>query len=132
MFTPLLGSLVRLATLSILFSAAVQTPDPIIGAWGGTDTREGQDTEVVVIFTAEHQVAAWFDPASGEVIHTNGGLWSRTGVRVTEIVEFDSDNPERVGSSVSFDIELTDDHLSIVGSSMPRVDLFGSPTTAFL
>jgi hypothetical protein len=35
---------------------------------------------------------------------------------MTEVVEFDTDNPERVGSSVVFDVELNNDYLKIVGS----------------
>ena len=35
---------------------------------------------------------------------------------MTEIVEFDTDNPERVGKKVVFDIELSDNKLEIIGT----------------
>ncbi len=121
---PSFGALTWVALLATSLALPHQMPDPMIGAWGGVDSREGQDAEIVVIFTESHQVAVWFDAESGEVVHTNGGLWSRTGTHVTEVVEFDSDNPQRVGTSVSFDIELTDNELSIVGAPMQltRID----------
>ncbi len=120
----ILTSLLDFAAIATLATGPGWSPDPLIGAWSGQDSRDGRAIEVVVIFTAAHQVAVWFDPVDGEVVHTNGGLWSRSGTRVTEIVEFDSDNPGRVGSSVSFDVDLSDTELSIVGSDMrlTRVD----------
>lgn len=113
-----LGSLVQLVALTAMSVMPLQEVDPVIGAWTGPDTREGRDVQIVVIFTEAHQVAVWFDPENGDVVHTNGGLWSREGAHVTEVVEFDSDNPQRVGTSVSFDIELTDTELAIVGAGM--------------
>ena len=50
---------------------------------------------------------------TGKLIHSNGGTWSLDGNTMTEVVEFDTDNPERVGSSVVFDIELNNDYLKI-------------------
>jgi len=37
---------------------------------------------------------------------------------MTEVVEFDTDNPERVGNAVVFDINIDDKFLEIVGSEM--------------
>ena len=98
--------------------------DPLVGAWGGQSIVKGQSVDVVVIFTQTHQVAAWFDVSTGALVSTNGGLWSRTGMHVTERVEFHSDRPERVGTDVSFDIELVNDSLTIVGSNswLIRID----------
>ena len=108
----------------LLFLLLLPAPDPLTGAWAGEGMMKGEATEVVVIFTPEHQVAVWYVPATGAVMHTNGGLWMREGIRVTETVHFDSDRPARVGSTVSFDIALTPDSLAIVGSPMQltRVD----------
>jgi len=98
--------------------------DPLVGAWGGQAIFKDQSVDVVVIFTLTHQVAAWYNASTGALASTNGGLWSRTGIHVTEKVEFDSDWPERVGTDVSFDIELINDSLSIVGSDswLIRID----------
>jgi hypothetical protein len=106
-------------------SASGDIRDDMLGAWEAFTTDEsGRNVRNVVIFTHEHQVAAWFDADTGELITTNGGLWSIDGTTVTETVEFHADNPERVGTSISFDVELTDDSLSIVGYDMHlnRVD----------
>ena len=120
----LLSWFVYVAAIAMSESGSVQEPDPLIGAWGGPGFREGRDAEMVVIFTETYQVAAWFDAETGELVHTNGGLWSRSGAHVTEIVQFDSHNPQRVGTSVSFDIELSDTGLSIVGDDkiLTRID----------
>ena len=98
--------------------------DPLIGAWGGQSVVKDQPVDVVVIFTPTHQVAAWYDTSTGTLVSTNGGLWSRKGIHVTERVEFHSDRPERVGTDISFDIELVNDSLSIVGSGswLTRID----------
>ena len=103
---------------------SLQASDSLIGAWSGQSVRGGASTVVVVIFTPAYQVAVWYDPQTGAVVHTNGGTWSREGAHVTETVEFDSDRPERAGSSVSFDINLAADELSVVGSEtvLTRID----------
>ena len=37
---------------------------------------------------------------------------------MTEVVEFDTDNPERVGQSVVFDIKIDEQYLEIIGSDI--------------
>ena len=43
---------------------------------------------------------------------------------MTEVVEFDTDNPERVGESVVFDINISEEFLEIAGTGMKfsRID----------
>ena len=69
-----------------------------------------------MIFTESHQSISIIENKTGKLIHSNGGTWSLDGNTMTEVVEFDTDNPERVGSSVVFDIELNNNYLKIVGS----------------
>lgn len=75
------------------------------GAWEWTETQE-DDKKVrgVVTFTDRYQSASRFDAETGAFISTNGGLYFIDGNTVTEVVEFDSNNPARVGDSVVFDI----------------------------
>jgi len=88
----------------------------LIGAWEATTTnKEGIKIKNVVIFTEGYQVATWYHANTGKFISTNGGAWKIEGNTVTEIVEFDTTNSERIGTSVSFDITFTDTTLSIVG-----------------
>lgn len=91
--------------------------------WKGQDTL-GKDTYAVVIFMNGYQVATWYDPVSGEFISTNGGQYSFDGTTITEVVEFHSDNQDRVGDTVSFQVILTENELGIVGrdDALKRLD----------
>ncbi|MDC7997933.1 membrane or secreted protein [Gilvibacter sediminis] len=95
------------------------------GAWEHYHTTDqGQEIHQVVIFADGYQVLTIYDAKTGAFIHTNGGLWSLKGNTLTETVEFNSDNPEAVGNSISFDIRLTDKELQIVGDDrvFTRID----------
>lgn len=115
--------------LSILFSN-ILSAQPLIGAWQCLETSEsGQTVEVTVIFTEGHQVATWYDAETGAFIKTNGGLWSQEGNTVTELIEFDSEKNDRVGSEISFDVEWDGaDKMRIVGREtwLTRLDA-GAP-----
>ncbi len=122
-------------TVLIMFTigaGSAWSSELILGAWGSTSTGDGGETiQLVVIFTRQHQVAAWFDADSGKLQSTNGGTWSRDGNIVTETVEFDSNRPERVGTSISFEIDLSDDVLSLIEFDM-RMDRIKQPVTSDL
>ncbi len=102
----------------------------LIGAWEWIETgEEGVKVKGVVTFTARYQTAAWFDAETGDFIKTNGGTWKLDGNTMTEVAEFNSENPEKVGEEVSFDIEWDgSDKMRIVGMDTwaTRVD-DGSP-----
>ncbi|MEM9078559.1 MAG: membrane or secreted protein [Bacteroidota bacterium] len=101
----------------------------LIGAWENTSPDDdGQMVKSVVIFSEGFQVATWFDAKTGAFIKTNGGKWELNGSSITETVEFDSDNPERVGSQVAFEIVLDGNTLKVIGDDMimTRID-DGSP-----
>lgn len=94
--------------LFVLFSGTLAAQS-LIGAWEFQETSpEGQKLQVTVILTDGYQVATWYDAETGAFVKTNGGMWSIEGNTVTEVIEFDSENNERVGSEVSFDIEWGD------------------------
>ena len=105
-----------------LIEIAAQSP---IGAWERYHTSEdGDKLRSVVIFADGYQVLTIYDATTGKFIHTNGGTWKLDGNTMTERVEFDTDNPERVGSEVSFQIDMSDTELGVVGSDMnlKRID----------
>lgn len=96
-----------------------------VGAWEGYQTLEnGKQLKSVVIFSDGYQVISNYDAKTGEFISSNGGTWKLTGNTMTEKVEFDTNNSERVGSEVSFEIFITDSVMGIVGSEMKlkRID----------
>ena len=101
----------------------------IIGAWERIHiSNEGKELKSIVIFSEAHQSLSIIEINSGKLIHSNGGSWQLNGNTMTEVVEFDTDNPERVGKQVVFDIELNDNKLEIIGTNRAfyRID-DGSP-----
>jgi hypothetical protein len=69
-------------------------------------------------------VKSTYNSKTGKFISTNGGTWKLTGDTMTEKVEFDSNNSERVSKEVSFDVVINDSILEIVGSKIKfrRID----------
>lgn len=101
----------------------------LLGAWEATRTAaDGKEVRCVVIFADGYQVATWHDAKTGKFIATNGGKWSLNEDALTEVVEFDSSTPDRVGSEVNVKIKLTKNTLSIVGKPtvFKRIDA-GTP-----
>jgi hypothetical protein len=120
---------VTLNIIICLFVGLTMQAQSPIGAWESISTNEaGQKIRWVVVFSENYQVATHYNSDTGEFIDTNGGSWSIKGKQMTEIVEFDSRLPERVGSSVSFDVNLSETEMSIVGHNvtLTRID-DGSP-----
>jgi hypothetical protein len=106
-----------------------QTDQNIIGAWERLhESQDGEKLRSVVIFAEGYQVISIFKSESGEFVYSNGGTWKINGNVMTEEVEFDTRNAERVGEVVTFQVELTDSSLSIPESNWTfyRID-DGSP-----
>ena len=88
----------------------------LIGAWeANTTSDDGKSLKNVVVFTAGYQVSTWYNAETGEFIKTNGGSWQLDGDMVTETVEFDTHNPDRVGGDVSFNVQITENTWKIIG-----------------
>lgn len=114
-----------LSTIAFLLLSYVAFGQNLVGAWENiSEDENGRQVRNVVIFSDGHQVATWFDATTGAFIKTNGGGWQLEGTTITELVEFDSDKPERVGSTVTFEIELDDKMLKAKGYDMvwKRID----------
>lgn len=101
----------------------------IVGAWEMYSTADnGDKLKSVVIFADGYQVMTTYDANTGKFVQTNGGTWKLDGNIMTEKIEFDTVNAERVGSVVSFEVKITDDTIQVVGDKMKltRID-DGSP-----
>ena len=102
-------------TLSVLilinlFSYA-QSP---VGAWERFyDDEDGNNIRSVVIFSEKFQSIVMFNAKTGEFIYSNGGTWELNGNMMTEKVEFDTANSERVGDELTFEVLITNNSLSI-------------------
>ena len=117
-----------LILLLTIFSIFLNAQSPV-GAWERIHSSEdGTELKSIVIFSESHQSLSIIEKNTGKLIHSNGGSWKLEGNTVTEVVEFDTDNPERVGESVVFDININEEFLEIAGTDMKfsRIDN-GSP-----
>ena len=96
--------------LANLFSYA-QNP---VGAWERYYNDEnGNAIRSVVIFSEKFQSIAMFDAKSGDFTYSNGGTWELNDNMMTEKVEFDTANSERVGEVLTFEVKITNESLSI-------------------
>lgn len=112
----------------VLLSLGMQAQS-FIGAWEGFHTsKNGDNLKSVVIFADGYQVISTYEAKTGKFVSTNGGTWKLEGSTMTEKVEFDTNNPERVGSEVSFEVFIDGSKMGIVGTEMTftRIDN-GSP-----
>lgn len=99
--------------LAFLFFTLLLSAQSLIGAWEATMIQEGQTLRSVVIFAEGYQVATFYEAKTGAFVSTNGGTWELDGTTISETVEFDTKTPERVGSTTSFEIILTENELRI-------------------
>ena len=96
-----------------------------IGAWERYFQDEnGTEIRSVVIFSEKFQSIAMFNAKSGEFIYSNGGTWELNDNMMTERVEFDTANSERVGNVITFEVTITNDKLSLPESDwhFSRID----------
>ncbi len=110
--------------ICVLMSVSAKSQN-IIGAWEGySESKKGEQIRSVVIFADGYQVLTMYAVKTGKFIHSNGGSWKLVGDTMTEKVEFDTDNPERVGTEISFKVLITNSEIEIVGSDMKlkRID----------
>ena len=102
--------LLSILIFKCLYSYA-QSP---IGAWERYyDDENGNSIRSVVIFSEKFQSIAMYNAKSGEFIYSNGGTWELNGNMMTEKVEFDTANSERVGDELTFEVIITNNSLSI-------------------
>jgi hypothetical protein len=114
--------------ISLSFSFVLHAQG-IIGAWETNFvSKNGYLLKSIVLFADGYQVLTTYDATTGKFIHTNGGTWKLAGNTMTEKIEFHSDNPELIGTQVSFKVRITDNEIEIVnsGSKFKRLDN-GSP-----
>ena len=120
-------SKLKLFTL-ILFSQFLNSQS-IIGAWEKFETQsDGSTHRHVVIFAEYYKSYSVFDNLNGKFISTNGGSWFLEGSTLNEKIEFDTQKPERVGSTIKFELDIKADIFTNInsGKTWYRID-DGSP-----
>ena len=111
--------------LVCLFLTIGMQAQNLIGAWEGNQTsKEGKELRFVVVFADGYQVLTIYEANTGKFIHSNGGTWGLEGDTMTEKVEFDTDNPKRVGTEVSFKVAIKDGIMKLSSREMKfkRID----------
>ena len=79
----------------------------INGAWEKYKTNsEGTNDRYVAIFSNGFNSSTVYNNINGKFISSNGGSWYINGNLLTQKIEFDSKNPERVGLTTKTEIEL--------------------------
>ena len=119
----------NIVVLIFTFLSIAVKAQSFVGAWETSYTSEnGENLKSVVVFSDGYQVITTYDSKTGKFISSNGGTWKLSGNTITEKVEFDTNNSDRVGSEVSFEVLISDSTMSIVGSEVEfkRIDT-GTP-----
>ena len=102
-----------------LFITSVALSQSLVGAWEATTVNShGDDVRIVAIFTENYQSVAYYQADNGHFLRANGGSWRLDGNTMNETVEWDCSIPQRVGNTVSFEIELTETTLKEKGSEV--------------
>ena len=112
--------------LSLFISIQMFCQSPL-GAWERYFQDEnGAEIRSVVIFSEKFQSIAMFNAKSGEFIYSNGGTWELNNNMMTEKVEFDTANSERVGDILTFEVNITNDSLSLPDANwhFSKIDQF--------
>ena len=97
----------------------------IDGAWEKYETNlAGTNERYVAIFSNGFNTSTVYNNIDGEFISTNGGSWYLDGNLLTQKIEFDSKNSERVGLTTTFEIELKDNKMTIIstGKTWTKID----------
>ena len=114
--------------LLILFSQFLNSQS-IIGAWEKYETNsDGSTHRHIVIFSEGFKSTSVFDSSNGKFISTNGGSWFLDGSTLTEKIEFDTQDQEKVGSTIKFQLDIKDNIVTNInsGNTWNRID-DGSP-----
>ena len=98
----------------LLFSFSMNSQS-LIGAWERVQKNDSGilEKQIVIFTTQGYQSISIFNEETGEFIYTNGGTWDLNGENLTEKVEFDTANPERVGTETIFKIIIDENSINV-------------------
>lgn len=97
----------------------------IIGAWENHSTSEnGDQIKNVMVFVDGYHVSTTFHATTGKFIETQGGSWTLEGNILTETIEFDTTHPERVGTEITYKVNVSNNELKFVDQNLKwtRID----------
>lgn len=97
----------------------------VIGAWEFFTTSEtGEQQRNVALFVDGYQSLTTYNATTGKFINSKGGSWKLEGDKMTEKLEFNTNNPEEIGEETSFKISVKDSIMEIVDTKtkLKRID----------
>lgn len=97
----------------------------LFGAWEGNHSSEtGAKLTTILIFAEGYNVKTTFETQTGKFVATKGGSWRSSDGTLIEKIEFDSNDPESVGTEARYAFSITGLDLKIEGSGMDykRID----------
>lgn len=104
---------ISLVLISLLLAVGIQAQG-IIGAWETHSTSDdGDPLKTVRIFVKGYQVSTTFHDITGSFVETHGGSWNLEDDILTERIEFDTDNPERVGTELSYKVTISENEIEM-------------------
>ena len=91
----------------------------VVGAWETQSvSNTGEEIRGVLVFAEGYHVLTWYEASAGRFISAEGGLWKLETDMLTRLVEFDSKEPEKVGSEVSLHIKFSNEELELEGQAI--------------
>jgi hypothetical protein len=95
---------------------------PLDGAWRLVQTNEPSRTapQAVKIFGNRHFTFADYDLDQRKFVRAGGGTFTAAQGRYTETYEYDSQNPEKVATSLAYSFDLTNQTLRLTGQQDGR------------
>src|SRR5690554_2962094 len=103
----------------------------LIGAWEGSHISEhGTKLTSILIFTEGYNSNTTYEAETGKFVSTKGGSWKSVGETLIGKIEFDSNNPQAVGSETQYRFSIESNNLNLEGSDITykRID-DGTPGT---
>ncbi len=80
-------------------------PGHFYGAWSMETSESGIPTTFIKIVTPKHFVIGAYNSDNNHFIKASGGTWQLTKEGIEEKLEFDSQNPERIGHNTIYKID---------------------------
>jgi len=108
-------------TLILTLIALSTSAQNLIGAWEShSTTADGDIVKLVLIITDNYYSKTTYNTSTNAFMSTSGGSWELEGNRFTKRIEFNSENPETVGTAITSIVRITDseivfldDHLKV-------------------
>jgi len=101
--------LIGIAVLLISFRPADNSARSLIGGW----QCESGNQRMTRIFTEKYFTIAVYNKADGDFVSTAGGSWRIEGTNLVQLYEYNTANPNLVGTEERFPLEAGDDQFAL-------------------